>query len=107
MDDTLAITTARQQWAQGTRLLEQLRAEDPFAAARCDRVVDGILDELARQVGQVFTILELAHAYRRAEDWAAAIAHRLAADAPVAWQLSLVQDAAFDRYARGARDYEP
>ena len=64
-------------------------------------------DELRRRVGGTFTLAELAAAYADAERWVRAV---VADRAPVpSWPrfLSVVQDAAFHLYARGAIDYEP
>jgi hypothetical protein len=58
-------------------------------------------------VGETFTLAELADAYRASDHWLReAVEERI--DAP-GWvrHLSVVQDAAFHHYARGATDYSP
>ena len=81
--------------------------------------MDEVTDELRRRVGQTFTLTELADAYQGAEDWVrevvlAAAAPAEAGDEPAppsrsvgVGDTSLVQDAAFGQYARGAADYRP
>ena len=59
-----------------------------------------VVDELNRRVGQTFTLGELANAYHEADRWA----YDVLGPEP---HLSIVQDAAFHLYARGAIDYTP
>ncbi len=100
------IQHVRQQWEEGRRRLEaEARERAPGEELRAQ--VDAVLAELRRRVGETFTLAELAEAYARAEDWSReAVSER--APAP-GWPrtLSLVQDAAFHLYARGASDYAP
>jgi hypothetical protein len=58
-------------------------------------------------VGETFTLSQLADAYDTSDDWMReAVAERAAAPG---WTrlVSVVQDAAFHMYARGATDYSP
>ena len=113
----VTVETARLQWEEGTRRLESARGEhDRYRDLVA--LVDVVIDELRRRVGQTFTLAELAAAYDRAEDW---VREALATwpagpdDDPSARSrvctgirdAALIQDAAFDRYARGATDYRP
>ena len=114
----LTLPVARYQWDEGTRRLAAAQA-DPARYRALAAVVDAVTDELRRRVGQTFTLAELADAYQGAEDWVrdvvvAAAAPGDAGDeqaSPSRWvgvgDTSLVQDAAFGQYARGAADYRP
>ena len=72
-------------------------------------LVDAVVDELRRRVGQTFTLSELARAYVGSEDWVREVV--VAATPPRARaglrDTAVVQDAAFAQYARGASDYAP
>jgi hypothetical protein len=102
----LALDAVRQEWEEGNRRFEEA-ARDPSARPRLLRQLEVVTDELRKQVGQTFTLDELAAAYRGADRWAGeAVAER--APAP-GWPrtLALVQAAAFHLYQRGAVDYGP
>ena len=99
------VEIARQQWADGTRRLEGLRG-DPRYRSLADQV--GIVAEVLRKrIGGSYTLSELAGCYLDAERW---IREAVAEQVPGAeWgpDFGAVTDAAFHRYARGARDYTP
>jgi hypothetical protein len=100
------VESARRDWADGWRRLQE-ESREPTAAERLRHQVEVVGDELRRRVGGTFTLAELADAYAEADRWARAV---LAERAPgPGWPrtLSLVQDAAFHLYARGAVDYQP
>jgi hypothetical protein len=102
----VSVDAVRQEWEEGHRRLEA-HARDRRAYDRLQAQVDVLTDELRRRVGQTFTLAELADAYAGAERWSRdAIADR--APAP-GWPttFSIVENAAFHRYQRGAVDYEP
>jgi hypothetical protein len=102
----ISVESVRQEWEQGNRRLEAF-AHDRARYVGLLEQVDALTDELRRRVGQTFTLAELAEAYAGAERWSRdVIAER--APAP-GWPatLSVVEDAAFHRYQRGAIDYEP
>jgi hypothetical protein len=102
----VAVETARAEWDEGHRRLESY-ADQPEVYARLLEQVEAVSDELAKRVGQTFTLAELVEAYGGAERWSRdAVAER--APAP-GWPrtLSVVEGAAFHRYQRGAVDYEP
>src|SRR4051794_7650356 len=96
---TVAVDHARQQWDEGHRRLES-HAADRTLYLRLHADVRRVLDELNRRVGQTFALSELVDAYRESDRWLIDVVGP-------AEQLSLVQDAAFHLYARGAVDYSP
>ena len=111
----LTLPVARYQWEEGTRRLAAAQS-DPARYRALASLVDVVTDELRRRVGQTFTLAELADAYRGAEDWVRDVVTVEAAGSAAAagstrrvgvGDTSLVQDAAFGRYARGATDYRP
>ena len=100
----VALETARAEWEEAHRRLESYAGE-PERYARLLDQVEAVTDELAKRVGQTFTLAELAEAYGSAERWS-----RVAERAPApGWPrtLSVVEGEAFHRYQRGAVDYEP
>jgi hypothetical protein len=102
------IDTARQQWDEGKRRLDAVGAETA-RGRHLWLLVEAVLAELRRRVGQTFTIAELARVYDGSEDWVRDVV--LASTPPRARagfrDSALVQDAAFAHYARGASDYRP
>jgi hypothetical protein len=113
----VTVESARQQWEEGVRRVGATARDEPRYRELAD-LVDTVVDELRRRVGQTFTLAELADAYAGADDWvrevvasdAAAMPER--GDAPRRRRAgiadtALVQDAAFGLYARGATDYRP
>ena len=59
-------TIVRQEWEEGDRRLEAER-RDPARYARLVQQVEVLTDELRKQVGQTYTLADLAAAYREAE----------------------------------------
>ena len=102
------IDSARYQWDEGRRRLES-EAREPARYQELLALVEAVLDELRRRVGQTFTLAELADAYSGAEDWVRDVVVRETQPRPRAGvrDAALVQDAAFARYAVGATDYRP
>ncbi len=100
------LETVRREWEEGYRRF-QAHTRDPVAAPRLLAQLEAITDELRKRIGQTFTLDELASTYEGAERWGReAIEER----APVpGWPrtVSLVEDAAFHLYQRGAVDYSP
>jgi hypothetical protein len=103
------LQTARYQWEEGARRLGETRA-DPPRYRQLASLVDAAVDELRRRVGQTFTLEELAEAYRGSEEWIRDVVLEATpargARAGLA-DSSVVQDAAFAQYSRGATDYAP
>ena len=104
----LMLESARHQWDDGKRRLEDVGAETA-RYRHLAALVDAVVDELRRRVGQTFTLAELARAYEGSEDWVRdVVAHTARPRARAGIRDSaLVQDAAFALYARGATDYTP
>ena len=105
MSGTVQGELARHQWEEGRRALQRLRG-DPFLAATLTRQVELVSAELARRLGQVFTLQQLVAVYADADRWSADVLQEaLSGETPV--YCSVVADAAFDLYARRAADYTP
>ena len=102
----IATESVRGEWEEGNRRFEQL-TRDPVARQRLLAQLEVVTDELRKRVGQTFTLDELAAAYARADDWVRAAVDERAPTPGWPRTLSLVQDAAFHMYQRGASDYAP
>lgn len=101
------LESARRDWEDGARRLERVSREDAGQAERLQAQLDVVAAELRRRVGGMFTVAALAQAYAGAEEWAR---HAIEEEAPTpgwARTVSLVVDAAFHAYSRGAIDYTP
>jgi hypothetical protein len=104
----VSVASARHQWEEGKRRL----AEEGVDTARSRHLavlIDAVVDELRRRVGQRYTLADLAAAYDGAEEWVRDVVLRSARPKFRAGvrDTALVQDAAFGRYAQGASDYRP
>jgi hypothetical protein len=100
------VASARRDWEDAARRLEA-ETRDAARAEPLRLQVEVLTDELRKRVGGTYTLAELAAEYRRAEAW---VRHAIAERAPApGWPrtLTVVEGAAFNRYARGAVDYEP
>jgi len=106
MADSAAIETARFEWADAGEALD--REPDTARRRALADQVELVVAELRRRVGGTYTIAELADAYADADRWTR-VALSEAEDVPAWWPetLTLVQAAAFERYALGAVDYAP
>jgi hypothetical protein len=102
----LVLDVVRREWEDGYRRFQDL-SRDRIAADRLTHQLDVVTDELRKRVGQTFTLEELATSYEGADAWARDAVSELA-DTP-GWPrtLTIVQDAAFHLYQRGAVDYAP
>jgi hypothetical protein len=100
------VTVARQEWEEGSRRLESAR-DDEGRYLRLLELLDLVLDELRKRIGQTYTLEELVAAYGRSERWAHEVLEERAETATWPRDLSVVLAAAFDAYQRGAVDYEP
>jgi hypothetical protein len=103
--EAVDLELARHQWADGRRALERARG-DQAAYDRLSAGVEVVLDELARRLGQVFDLSELADAYAGSDRWVLEAVHDAFPD-DTRSESSLVANAAFDLYARRASDYRP
>jgi hypothetical protein len=100
------VEVARQEWEEGSRRVEAAR-EDAKRYGQLLELLELVLDELRKRVGQTYTLAELVAAYAESERWAR---EALAERAPTpGWtrDFTIVLAAAFDAYQRGAIDYEP
>jgi len=102
----LALEVVRSEWKDGYRRFRDL-SRDRVAADRLSLQLDVVTDELRKRVGQTFTLEDLAARYAAADEW---VRDTVSERAPTpGWPrtLSIVQDAAFHLYQRGAVDYAP
>lgn len=95
----------RQEWEEGVERLEAERG-DRRRYETLLRQIDVVTEELRKQVGQTYTLAELARAYRDAERWAREIVEERAPSPGWPRDLALVLAAAFHAYQRGASDYQ-
>ncbi len=101
-----SVEVARQEWEEGERRLESFRG-DPRRYGRLVELLELILDELRKCVGQTYTLRELAAAYTDAERWARELLEARPDARGSAGDLTTVLAAAFHAYQRGAADYVP
>ena len=98
-------TLVRQEWEEAHRRLEAERG-DRRRYETLLRQIEIVTQELRKQVGQTYTLAELAGAYRDAEPWAREVVEERAPSAGWPRDLTLVLAAAFQAYQRGATDYQ-
>ena len=101
-----SLEAARQQWAEGNRRLESQSA-DPDEYVRLLDQLEAATKELRKRVGETFTLAQLADAYAASDNWIREVLEERTPAPGWSRQLSVVQDAAFHLYARGATDYRP
>ncbi len=100
------LDTARHDWEDGHRRFE-LALRDPTQAERLGQQFDLISAELRRRVGGTFTLATLAQVYADADAWSLQVVEEYAPSVGWSRTVSMVGDAAFHVYARGAADYTP
>ena len=100
------VEVARQEWEEGSRRLEASR-DDGRRYRQLLELLELVLDELRRRIGQTYTLAELVASYAESERWAREVLEERATVAGWPRELTLVLAAAFDAYQRGAMDYEP
>ena len=100
------IEVARQEWEEAARRLEAARDEERRYRQLLE-LLELVLDELRRRIGQTYTLAELVGVYGESERWAREVLEERAAQPGWPRDLTLVLAAAFDAYQRGAIDYEP
>ena len=102
------LQAARHQWEEGLRRLDA-EGEDTARSRHLWLLIEEVVAELRRRVGQTFTLAELAGVYEGSEDWVRDVVVRATPPKARAGHKdsALVQDAAFAQYARGATDYRP
>ena len=104
----MSVASARHQWDEGKRRLAG-EGEDTARSRHLDLLVDAVVDELRRRIGQTYTLGDLAGAYDGADDWVRDIIVTSLPPRPRAGvrDAAVIQDAAFARYAQGALDDSP
>jgi hypothetical protein len=100
------VEVARQEWKEGSRRLEAAR-EDGRRYRQLLGLLELVLDELRKRIGQTYTLAELVTAYGESERWAREVLDERAAAPGWPRDLTVVLAAAFDAYQRGAIDYGP
>jgi hypothetical protein len=100
----VATELVQQEWEEGGRRLEVER-DDRRRYETLLRQIEIVTEELRKQVGQVFTLDELARAYRNADRWAREVVEEREPSPGWPRDLALVLAAAFYAYRRGATDY--
>ena len=100
------IEVTRQEWEEGSRRLEAAR-EDGRRYRELLGLLELLLDELRKRIGQTYTLGELVAAYRESDRWAREVLEERAETPGWPRDLTIVLAAAFDAYQRGATDYEP
>jgi hypothetical protein len=100
------LEVVRSEWEDGYRRFQDL-SRDRIAADRLSLQLEVVTDELRKQIGQTFTLEDLANTYQRAEDWVRTAVSERAATPGWPRTLAIVQDTAFHLYQRGAVDYMP
>jgi hypothetical protein len=101
-----AVEVARQEWQEGSNRLEAAR-EDPRRYRQLLELLELVLGELRKRMGQTYTLAELVAAYGESERWAREVLEERAAAPGWPRDLTVVLGAAFDAYQRGAIDYGP
>jgi hypothetical protein len=101
-----AVEVARQEWQEASRRLEAAREDRPRHRQLLE-LLELVLDELRKRMGQTYTLAELVTAYGESERWAREVLEERATAPGWHRDLTLVLGAAFDAYQRGAIDYEP
>ncbi len=98
----MSFETAFEQWQAGLRRLEDA---PPDERPVLELVTRKVYEELRRRLGGAFATDELAALYDSGTGWISDLAVAVAPDAPFAWDVRIVGDAAFGRYVRGAVDF--
>ncbi len=97
---------ARLEWEEGTRRLEAARGDGP-RYRQLLQLLELVLDELRKRVGQTYSLDELVRAYPESERWAREVLEERATVPGWPRDLTTVLAAAFDTFQKGAVDYEP
>ena len=100
------LEVVRSEWEDGYLRFQDL-SRDRVAADRLSLQLEVVSDELRKRVGQTFTLDDLAAKYAAADEWVRDAVSERAPTTGWPRTLSIVQDAAFHLYQRGAVDYAP
>jgi hypothetical protein len=101
-----SVAVARHEWEDGTRRLEAAR-DDVYRYHQLLALLDLVVDELRKRVGQTYTLEQLAAAYGESESWARELLDERSAIPGWPRDLTTVLAAAFDAYQLGALNYTP
>jgi hypothetical protein len=103
-----SLVIARHQWAEGKRQLDAA-GFDTARAKHLTILIEAVVTELPKRIGQTFTLAQLAQVYEGSEDWVREVIRESMPPRSRAGikDTALVQDAAFWVYAQGASDYRP
>ena len=101
-----SVAVVRQEWEDGTRRLEACR-DEPRRYGQLIELLELVVDELRKRIGQTYTLAELVAAYGDADGWAREILDERAPASGWPRDLTVVLAAAFDVFQRGAADYAP
>ena len=101
-----ALEATRHEWEEGHRRLEAASA-DRAHYRQLLAELELVLAELRRRVGQTFTLDQLAETYALADRWVQETLGEHDLDPGWPARVTIVQDAAFHVYSRGAVDYRP
>jgi hypothetical protein len=97
---------ARQEWEEGSRRFESARVE-PDRYRQLVELLELVLDELRKRIGQTYTLAELVTAYDGSDRWARELLDERAQSPRWPRELPVVLAAAFNAFQRGAIDYKP
>lgn len=100
----MQLEVARHEWEDGSRRLESYR-DDPRRYGQLLELLELVLGELRKRVGQTYTLSELAAAYLDSERWGREVLEDRTEVPGWPRDLTTVLAAAFDAYQRGASDY--
>jgi hypothetical protein len=100
------VSIARHEWEEGSRRLEAAR-DDGHRYGQLLELLNLVLGELRKRIGQSYTLQELAAAYGESDGWAREVLQERAEVPGWPRDLTTVVASAFDAYQRGAIDYRP
>ncbi len=81
-------------------------SDDSQKRTLLEGIVERIMYELEKRLGQTFSTAELVKEWRESDAWCTEIVHEAAPGSPWAWNLDVVQCAAFYRFSTRALDYQ-
>jgi hypothetical protein len=100
------VELARQEWEEGSRRFEAARVEG-YRYHELVELLELVLDELRKRIGQTYALAELVAAYDDSDRWARALLEERAQSPSWPRDLPVVLAAAFNAFQRGAIDYKP
>jgi hypothetical protein len=100
-----AVETTRREWEESYRRVQAF-SDDSTLYDRLMNQIGVVIDELRRRIGETFTLDELVRAYDNSDRWSREALEEHG-DPRAYRYASLVGDAAFHLYSRGASDYRP